>query len=150
MGESKVDVYQWPALIQDPNDSDEREWAIWAVTARQELDPVYTVMYEPIPDNPKELDDLISEWVDGWLPRAQFFAVKAEFYLAAAKGRLYPRGLKDPDSGKPILASERDAIFEGNLSGYRFVRDEFEGLVRRMVDRVRWAQSVRKGHGEAQ
>lgn len=145
-----IDLYGWPVLLTDPDDETEVEWATWAYAARNELDPIYTIMYQPIPDNPVELDDLISEWVDGWLPRAQFFAVKAEYYLARAKGERYPSGLKDPDTGKPVTAGERDAVYEGRLAGFRFVRDEFEGLVRRMVDRVRWAQSVRKGHGEAQ
>lgn len=145
-----IELYGWPVLITDPDDAVEMEWARWAYAARDELDPIYQIMYQPIPDNPVELDKQISQHVDGWLPRAQFFAVKAEFYLAQAKGNKYPAGMKDPDTGKPITAGERDAIFEGRLAGHRFVRDEFEGLVRRMVDRVRWAQSVRKGHGDAQ
>lgn len=145
-----VGLYDWPVLVTNLNDPTEREWAPWAYAARQELDALYQIMYARIPDNPVELDQQVSEWVDGWLPRVQFFAVKAEFYLAKAKGERYPRPEKDPDTGKPITAGERDAKYEGSLAGFRFVRDEFEGLVRRMVDRVRWAQSVRKGHGDAQ
>ena len=149
MTEQNVNLYGWPNLITQPGDPTEQEWLPWAYAAREEMDPVYSVMYQPIPDNPVELDQFITEWVDGWLPRAQFFAVKAEFYLAKAKGERYPRPQNDPDTGKPMTAGERDARYEGTLAGFRFVRDEFEGLVRRMVDRVRWAQSVRKGHGDA-
>ena len=150
MTDSKPSIYEWPALLTDPDDPTEAEWATWAYATRDELDPVYAVMYGPIPDDPMLLDQQITEWVDGWLPRVQFHAVKAEYYLATAKGQRYPVGIKDPDTGKPITAGERDARYEGSLAGFRFVRDEFEGLVRRMVDRVRWAQSVRKGHGDAQ
>lgn len=144
------DIYGWPQLLTDPDDDNEVEWASWAYKARDELRPVYVAAFQPLPDEPSLLDQVVTQEIDGWLPRAAALAVKAEFYLAQAKGRLYPSRVIDPDTGKPITAGERDALYEGSLAPYRFVRDEFDTLVRRLAERVRWAQSVRKSHGEAQ
>ena len=125
MTEQNVNLYGWPNLITQPGDPTEQEWLPWAYAAREEMDPVYSVMYQPIPDNPVELDQFITEWVDGWLPRAQFFAVKAEFYLAKAKGERYPRPQNDPDTGKPITAGERDPICPAPLT--QALADYFQG-----------------------
>jgi hypothetical protein len=113
------------------------------------LDPVYVKAFAPLPDDPQTLDNYVTEHVDGWLPRVASLAVKAEWYLATAKGQRYPQPAVNPATGKPVTAGERDAQYEGSLAGFRFVRDELESLTRRLSERVRWAQSVRKPIGEA-
>jgi len=150
MTESKVDIYQWPALLTDPDDELEVEWSVWAYTVRNELAPVYSAAFKPLPDQPKLLDDVVTQEIEGWLPRVAALAVKAEYYLATFKGIRYPRPMNDPDTGKAITAGERDARYEGSLAGPRFVRDELDALTKRLGERVRWAQSVRKPQGEAQ
>jgi hypothetical protein len=149
MTESRVDIYAWPSLLNDPDDPLEVEWATWAYTVRDELQPVYKAAFEPLPDDPIQLDQVVSQDIDGWLPRVAALAVKAEYYLATAKGQRYPQPTTGPN-GKPTTAGERDAQYEGSLAGFRFVRDELDTLTRRLSERVRWAQSVRKVHGDAQ
>lgn len=144
------DLYSWPTLQQDLDDAYEKRWAEWAYAVQDELQPAYEAAFRPLPDEPTMIDHEVSQFIDGWLPRIASLAVKAEFYLAAAKGIYYPRGLKDPDTQKPLTVSEKDAMFEARLAGFRFVRDELEALTRRLAERVRWAQSVRKPQGEAQ
>lgn len=141
-------VYAWPALTVDPSDQLDREWSRWWQAVQAELEPVYQTMRQPLPDDPIQLDTVVTQEIDGWLPRVASLSVIAEFYLATAKGARYPARDLGPD-GKPITAGERDARYEGNLAGYRFVRDELDALTRRMSERVRWAQSVRKQHGDA-
>ena len=142
-------IYEWPNLLQDSDDPLENEWRAWAARVRQELVPVYEAAYLPLPDDPTLLDKHVTEKIDGWLPRVASLAVKAEFYLATAKGLRYPQPSTSPSTGKPVTAGERDAQYEGSLAGFRFVRDELETLTRRLSERVRWAQSVRKPIGEA-
>lgn len=144
------DLYSWPTLQQEPDHPFEKQWAEWAYAVQDELQPVYEAAFKPLPDNVTLIDHIVTQDIEGWLPRVAALAVKAEFYLAAAKGLFYPHGIKDPDTGKPITAGERDAMFEGRLAGFRFVRDELDQLTRRLTERVRWAQSVRKPQGEAQ
>lgn len=144
------DLYTWPTLQQDLDDKYEKQWAEWAYAVQDELQPVYEAAFRPLPDEPTLIDHEVTQNIDGWLPRVASLAVKAEFFLAAAKGLYYPRGLKDPDTGKPLTVSEKDAMFEARLAGFRFVRDELEQLTRRLAERVRWSQSVRKPQGDAQ
>lgn len=142
-------IYDWPSLLTNPDDPLEAEWAVWALRARQELGEVYKAAFEPLPDDPQNLDEYVTKYIDGWLPRVASLAVRAEHYLARAKGERYPQPAINPATGKPVTAGERDAQYEGSLAGFRFVRDELESLTRRLSERVRWAQSVRKPVGEA-
>lgn len=150
MSEAAAAIYEWPTLQQDLDDQYEKRWAEWAYAVQDELQPVYEAAFRPLPDEPSLIDADVTRHIDGWLPRVASLAVKAEFYLSAAKALYYPRGLKDPDTGKPLTVSEKDAMFDARLAGFRFVRDELDALTRRLAERRMWAQSVRKPQGEAQ
>lgn len=143
-----TDIYEWPVLQQDLDDPYEKRWAEWAYQVQHEMQPVYEAAFRPLPERPELIDTEVTQNIEGWLPRVASLSVKAEFFLAAAKGLYYPRGVKDPDTGKPLTVSEKDAMFEARLAGFRYVRDELETLTRRLAERVRWAQSVRKPQGE--
>lgn len=144
------DIYAWPDLLPDKDSAREEDlrWASWAYRTRQELEPVYQVMDHPMPDDVTELDTLVTQEIDGWLPRVAALAVKAEYYLNAAKVFKWPTQF-DQDGNK-LTVTDREVLYDSRLAPYRFVRDELDSLTKRMVDRVRWAQSVRKGQAEAQ
>lgn len=144
-----VDLYRWPNLLQDSDDPLEREWLAWVEQVKQELVPVYEAAYQPLPDDPQQLDEYVSQKIEGWLPRVSTLTAKADFYLDVAQGQRYPQPSTSPVTGKPVTAGERDAQYEGALAGFRFVRNELEGLMKTLTARVRWTQSVRKPVGEA-
>jgi len=143
------DLYEWPNLLENPDDPLEKEWVTWAYQVNHELQPVYEAAFRPLPDDPVELDREVTQMIDGWLPRVASLAVKAEFYLQRAKSERYPKP-RMGDNGKPITVDERNAEYEGALAGFRFVRNELDALTRRLADRRMWASSVRKQHGDAQ
>ena len=142
-------VYEWPALVgdSDPTDDDQR-FADWAYAVRDHLEPVFQTMSGPLPDDPVELDKVVTEHVDGWLPRVTFLAVRAEYYLNRAKAAKWPPQITA--DGEKLTAGEREARYDSALAPYRFVRDELDGLAKRMSERVRWSQSVRRVHQDAQ
>jgi hypothetical protein len=144
------DIYAWPNLIpnKDKATEDELYWASWAYRTRSELESVYTMMSKPMPDDPRELDALVTQEIDGWLPRVAALAVKAEFFLNASKASMWPS--QYDQEGNKLTVTDREVIYDSSLAPYRFVRDELDSLTKRMVDRVRWAQSVRKVQGDAQ
>ena len=144
------DIYAWPNLLPDKDHAGEDAlyWASWAYRTRSELTPVYEVMGKPMPDDPRELDTLVTQFIDGWLPRVAALAVKAEFFLNAAKASMWPSQIDE--EGIKRTVTDREVVYDSALAPYRFVRDELDSLTKRMVDRVRWAQSVRKVQGDAQ
>ena len=144
------DIFAWPNLLPDKESATENDlyWAGWAYRLRSELEPVYTMMAKPMPDDPRELDALVTQDIDGWLPRVAALAVKAEFFLNAAKAAKWPNQFDE--EGNKLTVTDREVIYDTQLAPYRFVRDELDSLTKRMVDRVRWAQSVRKVQGDAQ
>lgn len=144
------DIFAWPNLLPDKNSATENDlyWASWAYRVRSELEDVYTMMSSPMPDDPRQLDELVTQKIDGWLPRVASLAVKAEFFLNAAKAEKWPDQV-DVEGIKRTV-TDREVIYDTALAPYRFVRDELDSLTKRMVDRVRWAQSVRKVQGDAQ
>ena len=144
------DLYSWPNLLPDEGKASEEDlyFASWAYKVRAELGPVYDTMAHPMPDDPRQLDNLVTQEIDGWLPRVASLAVKAEYFLNAAKARMWPPGYDI--EGNKLTVADRETIYDGRLAPYRFVRDELDSLTKRMVDRVRWAQSVRKVQGDAQ
>lgn len=143
------DIYGWPNLLPDANATEEDLYfASWAYKVRSELSAVYDMMFHPMPDDPRQLDELVTQQIDGWLPRVAALAVKAEYFLNAAKGRLWPAQIDV--EGNKLTVSDREVIYDTRLAPYRFVRDELDALTKRLVDRVRWAQSVRKVQAEAQ
>lgn len=142
-------IYAWPTLIRDPDDPLEKKWATWAAAVQEELGPVYDVAFQALPEDPTLLDKTVTQFIDGWLPRVAALAVRAEFWLQAAKGVRYPQP-RMGENGKPITAGERDAEFEGSLAGFRFVRNELDALVKSLTERRYWAMSVRKSQGAAQ
>lgn len=144
------DIYDWPNLMpaeEHPTEPD-LVFASWAYKVRAELNPVYDTMSKPMPDDPRQLDALVTDEIDGWLPRVAALAVKAEYFLNEAKSRKWPAGLDM--EGNKLTVADREVIYDGRLAPYRFVRDELDMLTKRMVDRVRWAQSVRKVQSDAQ
>lgn len=143
------DLYGWPNLLPDEGASeDDLYHASWAYRVRTELNPVYEVMSKPLPDDPHLLDDVITQQIDGWLPRVASLAVKAEYFLAAGKASKWPSQIT-PD-GEKLTVADREVLYESRLATRRFVRDELDSLVKRMNERVRWGQSVRKQQNEAQ
>ena len=146
---SNSDIYAWPDLLPDKDNTGEEDlrWAAWAYKSRQELEPVYQMMARPLPDDPKLLDELVTQEIDGWLPRVAALAVKAEYYLNAAKVFKWPTQF-DADGNK-LTVTDREVMYDSRLAPYRFVRDEFDTLTKRLVDRVRWSQSVRRIQIEA-
>ena len=143
------DIYAWPNLLPDSSASEEDLYfASWAYKVRTELNPVYDTMAHPMPDDPRQLDTLVTQEIDGWLPRVAALAVKSEYFLNAAKARLWPPSFDV--EGTKLTVADREAIYDTRLAPYRFVRDELDMLTKRLVDRVRWAQSVRKVQADAQ
>lgn len=144
------DIYAWPDLLPSNDHAAEEDlyFASWAYKVRNELNSVYAMMFKPMPDDPRLLDEQVTQEVDGWLPRVAALAVKAEYFLNAAKGRHWPTAIDV--EGNKLTVADRETIYDGRLAPYRFVRDELDSLTKRMVDRVRWAQSVRKVQGDAQ
>jgi hypothetical protein len=144
------DLYAWPNLVPTEDHSSEEDlyFAQWAYRVRTELQSVYDTMFKAMPDDPRLLDEQVTQEIDGWLPRVAALAVKAEYFLNAAKARHWPAGIDV--EGNKLTVADRETIYDGRLAPYRFVRDELDMMVKRMVDRVRWAQSVRKIQSEAQ
>ena len=143
-----MSVYEWPQLFDSDADEKDNRFELLALEAREELAPFYRVMRSPLPDNPVELDNVVTEFIDGWLPRVAALAVLAEYYLDEAKARKWPPQITA--DGEKLTVNDRESRMTTALAPYRLVRDEFDQLVRRATERVRWAQSVRKGHGDAQ
>lgn len=143
-------IYDWPDLVPSPDHSSDKDlyFASWAYKVRSELSGVYDVMSKPMPDDPRLLDDLVTQEIDGWLPRVAALAVKAEYFLNDAKARHWPTQFDI--EGNKLTVTDREVLYDSRLAPYRFVRDELDSMTKRMVDRVRWAQSVRKVQGEAQ
>ena len=83
-------VYDWPELVAANADGQDIIFAGWAQAVRHELDPVYKIMRIPLPDDPVRLDEVVTQDVDGWLPRVASLAVLAEYHLNAAKERKWP------------------------------------------------------------
>jgi hypothetical protein len=123
-------------------------FASWAYKVRSELASVYETMAHPMPDDPRQLDALVTQEIDGWLPRVAALAVKAEYFLNEAKARHWPAAYDI--EGTKLTVADRETLYDSRLAPYRFVRDELDMLTKRMVDRVRWAQSVRKVQADAQ
>jgi len=142
------DIYRWPSFIR-ATELDE-DFADWAEAVQIELKPVAKTLSSPLPDDPLQLDQMVTRQIDGWLPRVAALAVVAEYYLSQAKLEKLPAKSRAAD-GKPLSTeADRHAAQEALLGQYRFVRDLLDSYVFSMKDRVRWAQSVRKVHGEAQ
>ena len=143
------DIYAWP--IQEPQNMDETDARFypWVRAIQPELEPVRQAIYEPMSDDPKLIDDHITMFMDGWAPRVAALMVRAEWHLNKAKKTKWPLKSAGPD-GKPSTEADRNAQYAEALADYRFVRDELENMLIRMVDRTRWAQSARKVQGEAQ
>lgn len=144
------DLFSWPDLLSGEEQSSESDlfFAQWAYKVRTELNSVYDMMSHPMPDDPRQLDTLVTQEIDGWLPRVAALAVKAEYFLASAKAEKWPPHMTV--DGEKLTVADREVLYESRLASRRFVRDELDMLTKRMVDRVRWAQSVRKQQNEAQ
>lgn len=147
----EVNVYSWPIGMPPLDEADEVDRAFYpfAFAVKKELTPVYEFMYEPMPDDPTLLDEKVTNDVEGWMPRVAALMVRAEWFLNRAKRTKWPAKFTGAD-GKPATEADRTSIYYDALADYRFVRDELETLLARMVDRMRWAQSVRKVHADAQ
>lgn len=143
------DIFQWPELLPDEHDrtEDDLYFASWAYRVRSTLEPVYDVMNKPMPDDVGQLDTLVTQEIDGWLPRVAALAVKAEFFLNHSKSAKWPPQITA--DGEKLTVADRETRYDTALAPYRFVRDELDSLTKRMTERVRWAQSVRKVQGEA-
>lgn len=137
-------IYDWPDLFPNGFDATEHDMAFasWAHAVRDELAPVYDFMWRPLPDDPRLLDAMVTSDIDGWLPRVSALAVRAEYWLSMAKFEKWPSS--ENEDGKKVTVSDREAKHATLLAPYRYVRDELDTLAHRMVDRVRWGQSVRK------
>lgn len=135
-----MSIYDWPEL-EDGDDYD-RAHARWAHAVRLELEPVYEIMNRPLPDDPRILKQVVNDWLDGWMARVAALAVKAEYYLNAAKGTKWPPQITE--DGEKLTVADRDSRYDGALAPYRFVRDELNTLLKLMQNRVMWAQSVLK------
>lgn len=144
------DIYAWPDLLPSKEHASEEDlyFASWAYKVRSELGGVYDMMSRAMPDDPRQLDELVTQQIDGWLPRVAALAVKAEYFLNAAKARHWPPSIDI--EGNKMTVADRETIYDARLAPYRFVRDELDSMTKRMIDRVRWAQSVRKIQAEAQ
>jgi len=141
-------IYDWPPM---PGETElDIEFGEWAEEVKEELSGVTRSLSKPLPDDPMRLDSVVTEEIEGWLPRVASLAVTAEYYLSQAKLEKLPEKRRAVD-GKPITTeSERTAVQDQKLGTYRFVRDLLDAYVVSMRERVRWTQSVRKQHGEAQ
>jgi hypothetical protein len=143
------DLYQWPNLLPEQNPSeDDLYFAQWAYRVRTELNSVYDTMSRPMPDDPRQLDELVTREIDGWLPRVAALAVRAEYFLNAAKASHWPAQFDI--EGNKLTVTDREVLYDTRLAPFKFVRDELDMMTKRMVDRVRWSQSVRKQQGDAQ
>lgn len=141
-------MYSWPQFTI--NSDLDRDFASWAGEVKIEIQPVVAKMFGPLPDDPTELDNFVTEWAEGWAPRVAALSVTAEWFLQQAKAEKWPEKLRSAD-GKPLNTdADRGAEYEGLLKDYRFVRNYLDTLVSHMKDRMRWAQSVRKVHSEVQ
>lgn len=141
-------MYSWPTFTVH-SDLD-KDFASWAGEVKIEIQPVVAKMFEPLPDDPAELDRFITEWAEGWAPRVAALAVTAEWFLQQAKAEKWPEKIRSAD-GKPLNTdADRSAEYEGLLKDYRFVRNYLDTLVNHMKDRMRWGQSVRRVHSEVQ
>jgi len=134
-----------------PHDTElDVEFAEWSSEVREELSGVIGSMNKTLPDEPTRLVSVITDEIEGWLPRVASLSVMAEYYLSQAKLEKLPDKKRAMD-GKPLTTeSERTAIQEQKLGAYRFVRDLLDAYVVSMKERIRWAQSVRKAQTEAQ
>jgi len=143
------DLYGWPNLLPESNPSEsDLAFAAWAYRVRTELQPVYETMGRPLPDDPTLLDQVVTNDIDGWLPRVAALAVKAEFFLNAGKAEMWPAQFDI--EGNKLTVTDREVLYDTRLATRRYVRDELDSMVRRMAERVRWSQSVRKLQGDAQ
>jgi hypothetical protein len=142
-------VYDWP--IEEPEEMDDidRRFYPWARAVQHEVAEVRDMLYEPMSDDPQLIDTYVTEWIDGWAPRIAALTVRAEWYLNKAKKVKWPAKALGQD-GKPNTEADRNAVYAERLADIRFVRDELENMLIRMVDRTRWAQSARKVQSEAQ
>lgn len=141
-------VYDWPDLIGPGADADDESFAAWALAVNQEIIPVREVMGKALPDDPRLLREIVTEFLDGWLPRVAALSVLAEYHLDAAKARKWPGQISD--DGEKLNVTDREVRMTSALAPYRLVRDDLEQLVRRMHDRVMWVQSVLKLQESAQ
>lgn len=141
-------LYDWPRIKEDtPLD---KAFGRWAVLCKDEVEIVKEHLHQPLPDDPFELDKEVTQFIEGWLPRVASLAVTAEFFLSQAKLEKLPDKVRTGD-GKPVTTeADRTAQQEAALGQYRFVRDLLDAYVNTMTNRMRWAQSVRKQHAEAQ
>lgn len=145
------DIYNWPVKYEGDGEADDTDLAFYkfAAETQRELVPVYESIYKPLPDDPILLDEVITNEIDGWAPRVAALMVRAEWYLNKAKKTKWPAKTAGAD-GKSTTEADRQAIYYDALADFRFVRDELENMLNRMDQRIRWGQSVRKVHADAQ
>lgn len=144
-----LDIYSWPISEPDAPDETDQRFYPWVRAIQEELTAVREALYEPMPDDPQLMDSYITDFIDGWAPRVAALTVRAEWHLNKAKKTKWPKKSLGADQ-KPTTEADRTAQYADALADYRFVRDELENMLIRMVDRTRWAQSARKVQGEAQ
>ncbi len=144
-------IYDWPVKYTGDGEADDTDVAFyqWAAAVQSELIPVYASLYKPLPDDPILLDEVITNEIDGWAPRVAALMVRAEHYLNVAKKTKWPSKNLPTADGKPPTEADRAAIYAERLADVRFVRDELENMLHRMDQRIRWGQSVRKIHADA-
>ena len=145
-------IYDWPIRYSGDGEADDTDIDFYrfAAASQRELVPVYESLYRPLPDDPILLDEVITSEIDGWAPRVAALMVRAEWYLNKAKKTKWPSKSMTTADGKPPTEADRQAIYYDALADYRFVRDELENMLNRMDQRIRWGQSVRKVHADAQ
>jgi hypothetical protein len=142
-----TDIYQWPDFKRDTEL--DRAFSEWAISVQVEIRPVTATLQKPLPDDPLQLDRMVTREVEGWLPRIAALAVIAEYYLSQAKLEKLPPKTRAAD-GKPLnTEADRAAYQEHALGQYRFVRDLLDAYVQSMRERIRWSQSVRRQNYEA-
>lgn len=143
-------IYDWPIQYEGDGEFSDRDvyFYRWASEVQEALKPVYDSLHEPLPHDPTLIDDTITDNIEGWAPRVAFLMVRAEWWLNKAKKDKWPAKGMGAD-GKPTTEADRQAFYYDALADYRFVRDELENMLTRLVDRMRWAQSVRKVHADA-
>lgn len=142
------DIYDWPPFKEES--SLDTAFVRWSGLVKPEVETVKEHLHKPLPDDAPSLDEEVTRFIEGWLPRVAMLAVTAEFFLSQAKLEKLPDKIRAGD-GKPITTeADRTAQQEASLGQYRFVRDLLDAYVNSMTQRMRWAQSVRKQHAEAQ
>jgi hypothetical protein len=143
-------IYDWPIRYTGDGEVDDPDLYFyqWADDVRKELEPVYETLMNPLPDDPTLLDSAVTEKVEGWAPRVALLMVRAEWWLNNAKKAKWPAKTAGAD-GKATTEADRTAVYHEALADHRFVRDELENMLTRLIDRMRWAQSVRKVHNDA-